>query len=970
MYNSGMKELFYNGYIEAFDAVIEFLSGVKENPDEEYVVIVPDVYTLEAEKRLIIPRGGSFTINVRSFSRLFHDYCGGETLSKTGAILLVKKIAYDLSEEGKLTCFKYSYRKTGFAKKTYDTISRLREQCVPPEALSCEGMRRHKINDIRAIYAEYLRRTEGKYVDSAGKIELLERYFDSLEGKQNKRYVVFNYDVINKATRSLLRAVDAHSSGVTVFSAHRAPERAASAEITCYRAASEIDEIKETARSIERDIRSGIKADEICVVTEKADFERIKRIFADYYIPFYLSRKIPLSDHPLPRLITSAFDAVYRGYKREDVLEFAANPYVDCSRAEKDDFYAYVCSNLVSYKGFFSPFDETKEYYKGAEKVRKKIAKLLVLLDVSGCKNATESALKIKAALSSVPQIGCEGEVSDERARKSVNEALDAMALALGGAGFEESRDTEKFVTDSVKDLFKSTEFSIVQPRRGVVRIGGLNDFRGQRFGKVYLLDFNEGVLPRHEDDCALLSDRDIAELEKNGKFEFEPKISVLNDRFKDELWQLLQNDCPVFCVYVTADGGKPAFELGEILNDKNVRPYTEVEAIEKLKSENDPRVFASLIGTRDNAVEKIYTIDSRRAENSLYTSVKDTVDGYVYDKNYDLAPRTLAKTSVTALQTFYDCPLRYYMEKTLSVKEFDDGSVKPFDTGTLLHGVIERFLREGKDKSKIDEYFDEELEKLPKAKLEENKAFFDRARKEAAKVCSAAAKQLDYSTYAPVAFEQAFGTGEEGAIAGVKLGSRGETELVGSIDRVDVWNNLARVIDYKTGSERSFSYVSLYYGKKLQLALYSAVMKNNGYGVGGMFILPLSCSWDESKNDNRLGGVFLNSDENLRALDITFTRKQAAQSEVVDKMPYSRDKGTCLASEAGLKNITDYAIRMASNAVDKIESGYAHPTPLEGECEYCAFKGVCERDEHGGERKKEYTESDARKYYKGGGND
>jgi ATP-dependent helicase/DNAse subunit B len=653
------------------------------------------------------------------------------------------------------------------------------------------------------------------------------------------------------------------------------------------------------------------------------------------------------------------------------VIDFAFNPYLNLSRAEKDDFYAYVCENLVSYKGFFNPFDENRPHYKNAEKVRKTVAELLRAIDVSECATTSAAAQKIKTAVSTLPVLECEGEVNDERARKGLFDAMDALEAALSDVGFSDKKDNEKFLTDSIKDLFKTAEFSVVQPRSGVVRVGGINDFRGQKFGKIYLLDFNEGVLPKYEDDCALLSDRDIAELEKNGEFEFESKISALNLRFKDELWQLLQNPCSLFCAYVSAGGNKPAFEFKKIRDAAGVEERYEGFYNERLEKETNPEAFASLVGTPDNAIEKLYALSSS-VVNSLYASVKDTVDGYKYDKNYDLAPTELKTTSVSALQTFYDCPLRFYLEKRLRISQFDDGTVKPFDTGTILHAVIEKFLRGGGDLTKVDEYFDEACETVPKAALEENKAFLDRARNEAVKVCVAAKKQLASSAYKPKAFEQSFGRDEEGNLAGITLGKDKHTRLIGNIDRVDVWGNYARVIDYKTGSESSFSFADLYYGQKLQLALYSAVLQNEGYDIGGMFILPLSCSWDSTKTDNRLGGLYIDTEENVRALDVNFEIGQKKDSDVVAKMPHSGDRKTCrVKDDEQMRKITDYAVRMADRAVDLIESGYAHPIPLKDndstdECKYCVFKGVCERTEDGLTRKREYGATGTGQYIKG----
>ena len=131
-YNIVMNTLNFPNYISATDKLLEMMALVEENPDIEHVIIVPEIYSLEYEK-LVYGRGkGSFSIQVKSFNRLFSVYCNdSEVISKSGAILMIKKIAYDISDS--LTCFKNSYTKSGFAVKMYETISRLKDQQINPD---------------------------------------------------------------------------------------------------------------------------------------------------------------------------------------------------------------------------------------------------------------------------------------------------------------------------------------------------------------------------------------------------------------------------------------------------------------------------------------------------------------------------------------------------------------------------------------------------------------------------------------------------------------------------------------------------------------------------------------------------------------------------------------------------------------------------------------------------------------------
>ena len=50
------------------------------------------------------------------------------------------------------------------------------------------------------------------------------------------------------------------------------------------------------------------------------------------------------------------------------------------------------------------------------------------------------------------------------------------------------------------------------------------------------------------------------------------------------------------------------------------------------------------------------------------------------------------------------------------------------------------------------------------------------------------------------------------------------------------------------------------------------------------------------------------------------------------------------------LYNIVDsfFVAKISENAIKEIEEGYISPKPLENECEFCKFKGICKFKEGG----------------------
>lgn len=963
-----MEVQYFDNYIQASDALEKILDKAQESLDFEHVVIVPDVYSFYYEKLLYLKNKGSFSIVVRSFSRLFSQYCSSSTvLPSTGAVLLIKKIARSLSNE--LVCFKYSHRKSGFATQMYETISRLKEQRIEPNDMMAEGARKAKIEDVKKIYAKYNELTRGKFVDSAGKNAKLTEYFASLTCKQNKKYYVLNFDVLNADAQALLKEIDSHSAGVTILKARESEKKIKLNRAVIYKAESNVDQLKEVARRIVNDTKT-IALDDICVTGEGLDANTIMRIFNDYSLPFYVDKRTNLSTHSLARFVISAINCANKGIKRDAVITLVKNPCFLASKQEKDDFCAYVSRFLVTYKGFYNAFDKDFEGVANAEKVRKRLA---TILKIATLENKNVSGEQWKEFVSEVVKCASYNEsandfITKQKAYDSIMLALNQIELAFG----QEKSDYE-FLLESLFDVFTATEYSLIPQMRGCVKVGSLNNFRGQKFKKIYIVGFNDGIVPKIENDCALLLDGDIREMEKNG-LEFEPKISNLNRRYRDELWQLLKNDGEFVFTYVSDDNNKKSFDLQLLQEQNDIKEYTGKDYVNSLIYQTDAQRFADLLACKQNAIEKMYLMDEGENASALYEIFKDETKNYkkrnkeVIESKYT----SLKYTSVSALQTYAGCPFRYFASNLLRLKKIEDGTVRANDVGNIMHEVVERYLDKSEkdpDEKIICEIFDEVTTKDMKANLPENARVIEYLKKEALRLCRIARMQIENGGYKMLGSEISFGKKDvkhsesdiEGVVnyldnTAVLLGKNGEISLIGAIDRVDVCDSLARVVDYKTGSTKNVDFSKLYYGEGLQLPIYCQVMKKNGYDVGGMFYFPFVASWGEEEN-NKLNGLHLNSEKNELAM--TLTSLDGEKIAPNKKNGLTKDELECTVN---------YAMNTAQRIVDRIECGNFEPSPLSSgrnsACSYCDFKGICGFDDINGKRRnRSVSDASAKKY-------
>jgi ATP-dependent helicase/nuclease subunit B len=196
-------------------------------------------------------------------------------------------------------------------------------------------------------------------------------------------------------------------------------------------------------------------------------------------------------------------------------------------------------------------------------------------------------------------------------------------------------------------------------------------------------------------------------------------------------------------------------------------------------------------------------------------------------------------------LETYAECPYRFFLERLLRVKPIEDPAevveLSPLDRGSAIHTILERFLREhtpddllGKPRDDLQrrmrEIADGELEQLAARGLGGAPLLWARSRNE---IVDDLAHWLDNEIRDPGhfperGFEVAFGGRWHGPhesphsrdeplsieIAGQEL------RLRGRIDRLE-WapESSFRVIDYKSGSNRQKG--TFQGGRALQLAVY-----------------------------------------------------------------------------------------------------------------------------------------------------
>lgn len=166
-----------NSLIKSFYSLLDKVSVLRKDFSSQSIIIVPDKFSMNAEKLLFerLKIESSFNVEVMSLTRLVKRLCDGklgetEVLNSQSGQMLVTKILLD------------NYQKLGLIKNTlsstlsedfYNTILQLKTSGIMPNEVLTNSNNLNlcmKLEDIRFVYAEYERLSKNM-LDSASLLD-------------------------------------------------------------------------------------------------------------------------------------------------------------------------------------------------------------------------------------------------------------------------------------------------------------------------------------------------------------------------------------------------------------------------------------------------------------------------------------------------------------------------------------------------------------------------------------------------------------------------------------------------------------------------------------------------------------------------------------------------------------------------------------------------------------------------------
>ncbi len=198
----------------------EIIERSKENPKQNYLIIVPDQFTMQTQKELVelTTQNGIMNIDVLSFGRLGHrilEEVGTEdvpVLDDTGKSLVLQKVASDMKD--RLPCLGGLLHKQGYIHEVKSAISEFMQYGISVEGVDeligfakGRGALVHKLQDLKLLYKGFLDYIHGNFITTEEKLDVLKRSLEKSELMKNSVVVLDGFTGFTPIQNRLIQEI-------------------------------------------------------------------------------------------------------------------------------------------------------------------------------------------------------------------------------------------------------------------------------------------------------------------------------------------------------------------------------------------------------------------------------------------------------------------------------------------------------------------------------------------------------------------------------------------------------------------------------------------------------------------------------------------------------------------------------------------------------------------------------------------
>ena len=740
---------------------------------------------------------------------------------------------------------------------------------------------------------------------------------------------------------------------------------------------------------------------DISVITKNIDeyTNIVKAIFEKYEIPVFIDQKEDLSQNILVKYVLAILDIYAKGWSQDAVFTYIKTGFLPL---EKEDIY-----NLENYckKWGIKGNKWYKEDWK-YDSLNKDIEKLNELR-----KTIVEPLLKLKTSLD-------ESKLAEEITTKlykfleknQIREKLEEKAEELEKIGRKDVANKYKSswnilmqIFDEIVLIFNQDKMSFKQYKNILkvglefsslgeipqvidqVIIGDTDRSRNHKTKVAFILGLNDGVFPAVNSGEGFLNDKDRNYLKQNG---IELAKGTIENLYEDQFniyraFTIAEEE--LYLSYVSSDKEQKA-KRQSILISRIKKMFTKLKEESDVVSKNTSILTAEstfnemLVNIKDfkqgKEIDEIwFAVYEWYLQNDEWKhKLKESIKGFshkadaekITQENIKRLYGNTLKTSVSRLEQYRECPFSFHLKYGLKLKEREEFAIKPIDTGSFMHEVIDEFFETVKNIKTIEyQEIKEIVNRIIEEKLSLSKNYIFTSTPKFVVLTNRLKKVILQSIKYIV--EQIKNSDFE--IAGNEIEFKRKidnVEITGKIDRIDTAQNeqgkYIRIIDYKS-SEKNIDLNELEAGTQIQLLTYldTAVEQTNKIPVGMFYfnlidpVIKASKNLTEEQIQEELKKKFKMNGMVLADINIIKMMDKKLEKGASNVVPVYLDKdGNISPSRSNAitkeqftllqKKVKKIIKQIAKEILEgniEIKPTYNKKTKTEA-CKYCEYKSIC----------------------------
>lgn len=448
----------------------------------------------------------------------------------------------------------------------------------------------------------------------------------------------------------------------------------------------------------------------------------------------------------------------------------------------------------------------------------------------------------------------------------------------------------------------------------------------------VFLINFNEGIIPINHKDEDYLNDIEKNNLGIDTSF-------TLNEKETNEVIETIKTTNNLILtyseynqnnkIYVSSAYSSDILEEEKVnLNFNNSNNYNKL----RLLSEKDDNNKYGTLSSDLLTLSAHYKDEPYLTYNNKYKKISNNKL-----KNYLNKGLTL---SYSSMNTFYQCSFRYYLDNILKVNKYEER----FDAvlGSIFHEVLSKcFINDDYD---VIYNYEKLISESTYPFNESEKFFLENLKNELLLIIDTIKEQLKYTSLKQSMYEKEIK---------IDISSDVKVTFKGFVDKIlyDEFNGekIVVIIDYKTGNPLLNINNSLY-GLDMQLPVYIYLIKSEikNVRIGGFYlqkILSNVNSLQKRKESLKLQGYSNEDIDILEKVDSSYENSCVIKSlRITQNGFYSYSK---IINDEQIDTLYNIVESKVKEARDKILNTEFNINPKEMDdknigCKFCKYKDIC----------------------------